>query len=249
MQRVLLIYFFYIQLVTNVRLVLYYYFCSHTVCSKNVFKHIWHFARQHVIKENYSAHVHCTYLPICIPMYYNITVCTHNVIMEYNLQLCSVSDSLYIQTATAAAGRWTDGFKFSTPRLPLLYYNILLLYSSSEYATKRKLKKKKNRYKTKYFKWQRRSCAVAAERARPITIVYYYIILCKSLDTYLSAFTYTCIYRPTREYDELNAACETCRRRRPRLCTRNYSPVQCRVQQVSVCACVSIRYGIPVHSG
>jgi len=43
------------------------------------------------------------------------------------------------------------------------------------------------------------------------------IILCKSLDTYLSAFTYTytCIYRPTREYDGLNAACETCRR--PRL--------------------------------
>lgn len=60
-------------------------------------------------------------------------------------------------------------------------------------------------------------------------------VLCKSLDTYLLAFTYytrvyVCIYRPTRERDELNALVPG--RQHARFFVpdcRNYSPVQ-RVQ-------------------
>jgi len=76
--------------------------------------------------------------------------------------------------------------------------------------------RKKNRYKTKYFKWQRQSCALLQrerERAPAINnrILLYYIYCVKvsipiSRRPHTYTHTHTRIYRLTREYDELNAA-------------------------------------------
>lgn len=76
-------------------------------------------------------------------------------------------------------GRWTDGFKFSTPRLPLLYYNILLLFIVG--ICYQEEIRKKNRYKTKYFKWQRQPCTVAERESPAINnrILLYYIYCVK----------------------------------------------------------------------
>lgn len=122
---------------------------------------------------------------------YNITYSTYPY---------SISDSFYIDGAAAVGRVRTDEFKFSTPRLPLLY--IIIHCWNSEYATKRKLKKKKKiviKQNTSNGSGGGRSCAATIEPPTHNNRILY--ILCKSLDTYLLAFTYNnTVYTYTYAY-------------------------------------------------